>query len=297
MDYITVFDIAQTEFSLWWPSIILALLAVATTVPLFFARITPGRRKLAIGSAIAVYLSLGGGFLYSYVEYERLLAARSTGAFETVEGTVDNFQEEADEDTQSESFTVAGVRFDYDARSLTAAFHQTAFEGGPIRAGARVRIGHLDGSIVKLEIVKTDIPDDNARRTYAGTPPRAPLTEAEIRFFELPAAVAMFVFALRVALTFDLYARAHRILIRAFSGYDPTPSFFGSSVGRGLVLVWLGFSVGGLAWLLLNRPIELSWGQLPLFAFFTLFFVLFSEGGAHLVLWLGKRFDKPLGPS
>ena len=275
----------------------LAAVAVGTITPLFIIRTTPGRRKLAIGFGGVVFLGLGAGFLYSYLEYERLLAARSAGAFETVEGTVDNFQEEADDDTQRESFTVAGVRFSYDARNLTAAFHQTAFDGGPIRAGARVRIGHVDGRIVKLEIARTDIPDDNARRTYAGTPPRAPLTEAEIRFFELPAAVAMFVFALRAALTFDLYARAHGILKRVFSGYDPAPSRFTGWFGRGLVLVWLGLSTAGLAWLLLSRPIELSWGQIPLFAFFTLFFLIFAEGGARLILWFGRRFDKALGPS
>lgn len=296
MDYVTVFDIAQVEFSILWPSIMLAALAVATTVPIFIVKMTPGRRKLALGFSVVLYFILGAAFLHSDTESKRLLTARSSGKFETVEGTVENFQEQADDDNQRESFTVAGVKFDYDARNLTAAFHQTAFDGGPIRSGARVRIGHVDGQIVKLEIAKADIPDDNARRTYAGTPPRVPLTEAEIRFFELPALTAMFVVALRLALKFDILARARRVLTRFFTGFEPSPSRFGDWLGRGFALVYLGTATAGLAWLFLTKPIELSWGQIPLFAFFTLFFLLFIEGGARIVLRLGKRFDKSPNP-
>lgn len=290
MDYVTVFDIAEVEFSILWPSILLAALAVVTTVPIFVVKMTPGRRKLALAFAVLVYIVLGAAFLYSHLNAQTLQAARAKGSFATVEGIVENFQEEADDDTNSESFTVAGVRFAYDARNLTATFHQTAFEGGPIRAGARVRIGHVDGQIIKLEIARADIPDDNARKTYAGTPPRVPLTEAEIRFFELPAALAMLVVALRIALKLDIYLGVHRVLRRVFTGFDPPPSRFRTWFANGIALLLVGQAVAGFAWLLLTRPIELSWGQIPLFGFFAFFFLLFLEGGARLILRFGKRF-------
>jgi hypothetical protein len=256
---------------------------------------TPGRRVFAIGLGIVVFAGIGAAFSHSWFEYKILLEARSAGTFQTVEGTIDNFQEEYDEDTERESFAVAGVQFSYDARNLTAAFHQTAFDGGPIRPGARVRIGHVDGRIVKLEMARADIPDDTARKTYAGTPPRVPPTDAEIRFFNLPATAAMFVFLFRVALKFELYLRASRILRRVFTGYWPTPSRFFSWLGRGVVLIYLGATTAAFAWLLLDEPIELSWGQLPLFAFFTAFFLLFAEGTARLIVRLGRRLEA--GPS
>lgn len=53
-----------------------------------------------------------------------------------------------------ETFVVNGQYFSYSDYDLTQGFNQTQSHGGPIKEGLQVRITHVDGSIVKLEIAQ-----------------------------------------------------------------------------------------------------------------------------------------------
>ncbi|MGH9970245.1 MAG: hypothetical protein ACREBG_20950 [Pyrinomonadaceae bacterium] len=53
-----------------------------------------------------------------------------------------------------ETFVVDGHRFSYSDYDETKGFNRTQSHGGPMREGLQVRITHVDGSIVKLEIAR-----------------------------------------------------------------------------------------------------------------------------------------------
>jgi hypothetical protein len=82
----------------------------------------------------------------------RLAAALHEGRCNVVEGVIEDFVPAPSEGRKSESFTVAGQRFEYSDYVITAGFHQSASHGGPIRAGMQVRIHHVGNDIARLEI-------------------------------------------------------------------------------------------------------------------------------------------------
>ena len=47
-----------------------------------------------------------------------------------------------------------GQYFSYSDYDLTKGFNQTQSHAGPLKEGVQVRITHVDGSIVKLEIAR-----------------------------------------------------------------------------------------------------------------------------------------------
>ena len=73
----------------------------------------------------------------------RLAGALKEGRCNVVEGVVTDFVPAPHQGRASESFAVAGQRFEYSDYVVSAGFRQSASRGGPIRAGLPVRIHHV----------------------------------------------------------------------------------------------------------------------------------------------------------
>ncbi len=78
----------------------------------------------------------------------------STGACDLVEGRVDHFRPMPPSGHGSEQFEVNGMAFRYADGMVSAGFHTTSARGGPIREGLPVRICHVRGEILRLEIAE-----------------------------------------------------------------------------------------------------------------------------------------------
>ncbi|GBU19797.1 MULTISPECIES: hypothetical protein [Methylobacterium] len=70
----------------------------------------------------------------------------------TVEGRVARFHPMPYGGHDRERFEVNGVPFSYSDYIVTGGFNTSASHGGPIREGLPVRICHVDGLIVRLEV-------------------------------------------------------------------------------------------------------------------------------------------------
>ncbi|MBP6012346.1 MAG: hypothetical protein KBA31_08980 [Alphaproteobacteria bacterium] len=292
MDFVTVFDIAEADQSNWWFAVgLLAFVSLAFVVGVSTSSISRPRRRLFLGSLIVIDLLIGLSLWAGYQEDLRLRQARSSGDFSTVEGKVENFDERFDDDTEMESFSVEGVQFSYDGRRLTAAFHHVARNGGPIRSGANVRVSYVGDRIIRIDINRADIPNDNARKAYIESPPMHALTPDELRRAELPLLVAMVLISLRITLKSDLLIRAWYVFARFATGQT-----FRRTRGWDLAVnlfLWLnlGGAVASFTWSLLNGMEGPTWDQLPPLIFFFVAYFLMVEGLARLALRLGRSYD------
>jgi hypothetical protein len=292
MEFVTVFDIAGADLSTWWfVAGILAAFSLAFVLGIFSVPMSEMRRRVFLGFALTGVLLIGLGFWAGYKEDMRLLEARASGDFKVVEGRVEKFDERLDEDNEEESFSVAGVQFSYDARQITAAFHHTARDGGPIRPGANVRISYVGRRIIKLEIDRADIPDERARKAYVDSPPMHALTPEEVRHAELPLATAAVFISLQLALKSDLFIRAWCVFaafatgrtFRRTKGWDLAVNIF--------LWLTLGGAVAGFTWSALNGMEGPTWDQLPPIVFFVVAYFVMMEGLARLALRFGRRYD------
>jgi hypothetical protein len=148
-----VFDAANHGYTNWWfPAMGLVFMAISILL-LVNERSAPQNKRhwqtifmvvfSTLWTAVAA-VGTGGAYL-------RARAARSAGAFQTVEGEVEDFVPQPYSGHAYESFRVAGVPFRYSDYVVTAGYHQTRSHGGVIEPGLRVRIGYLNGEILKLE--------------------------------------------------------------------------------------------------------------------------------------------------
>jgi len=101
--------------------------------------------------------------ILDYVQTRSVYAHRE---YQTVEGTVANFDPMPASGHKLESFTVAGVPFafsDFDASDY--GYNNTASHGGVIRQGLRVRIAYLPRGQRNV-ILKLEIPASEPRRQH-----------------------------------------------------------------------------------------------------------------------------------
>lgn len=292
MDYVTVFDIANADQHIWWFAVgAVAIISLVFLIAVSFLSMSRLRRRIFLGAMLAFDVLFGWSLWAGYQEDSRLREARASGDFKIVEGKVESFDEQIDEDTKLERFSVAGISFSYDGRSITAAFHHIARNGGPVRAGAHLRISYVGDKIIKLEIDRDDIPSDSARKAYVESPPVHGLTAEELRHIELPMMIAAVLISLRIALKSDLFIRAWHVFGRFATGRTSRRSR-GWDLAVNLFLQFnLGGAVAGLTWSLLNGVEGPSWDQLPPLIVWIVLYFLMGEGLARLALRLGRIYD------
>jgi hypothetical protein len=89
-------------------------------------------------------------FAGTYGSYLALRSFYVDGEGQVVEGPVENYALLSRQGR--ESFTVDGQKFSYSDYNVTPGFNNSRALGGPIDAGVHVRITHVNGEIVRLEV-------------------------------------------------------------------------------------------------------------------------------------------------
>ena len=90
-------------------------------------------------------------FLATWGDYFHLIRAIEEHRVETVEGTISDFHAAATI-RSTESFDVAGHTFAFSKFATKQGFNTLSLEGSPLANGRIVRVHHVGGQIVKLEI-------------------------------------------------------------------------------------------------------------------------------------------------
>jgi hypothetical protein len=163
MEYRVYYDIQQVIYPAWWVMAV-GLLIISIGATLFLARNNKVFNSVFESSGFQktvmpifaiifgmIWVALG---MLSYPTFAGLRNAARDGRYEVVEGQVREFVPMPYEGHARESFVVDGHRFSYSDYDLTMGFNQSRSHGGPIREGLQVRIAHVDGKIVKLEIAE-----------------------------------------------------------------------------------------------------------------------------------------------
>ncbi len=175
-NYITVFEVAQTQ-RIDWAFILpgLAMMAVGI-VALVRWKKPPGKWEPFAWHAVSILIftfsalwTFGVGAA-TWVGRQRLMDALNSGQCSIVEGPVEDFDPMPAAGHKQESFRVGTTRFAYSDYISTGGFNRTRSHGGPIRPGLWVRIAHVDGVILRLEIepVPPDAPALKAFEPDAG---------------------------------------------------------------------------------------------------------------------------------
>lgn len=151
LNYQTVYDATSAHTTLWlflWISMVVGTIVITRKVR------QNGLGTFEIGKIVfgaCVLLALVSAvMLYDY----RMARALRSGRFTLVEGVVANFQPSNGHVEESWEVESKGQvhRFHYLDDNITPGFRKTQYNGGPIRAGLRVRIADVDGHIARLEI-------------------------------------------------------------------------------------------------------------------------------------------------
>ncbi len=110
----------------------------------------PNRIALFGGFLIAAFATIGA--IMVSVERIMLLRARAADDFATTEGDVRDYKtRQARGREVGDSFTVSGIEFKVE-HSFVGGLSQPGCRGGPITPGKRVRLGHRDGAILRVEV-------------------------------------------------------------------------------------------------------------------------------------------------
>jgi hypothetical protein len=140
--FLTVFDLADAGYKTWWlPAS--GLLIFAFGVIMAFGVEHPFFPMILVSSSAWVI----GVFYCTYSHHLNLRKRQKDGTFDVVEGPIENFSGPKDE-----SFDVHGTHFAYAPSSLVAGFNTPAYDGGPMKPDLHVRISHVNGEIIRLEI-------------------------------------------------------------------------------------------------------------------------------------------------
>jgi hypothetical protein len=160
MEYRVVFDVVQAGYKDWTPGLVpLVMMGVGAwmvrryaRVPMkgigIFARVFP---LVFLGFATLLAVAVFGSALWTYWS---LRSAVLSGKVSRVEGVVSDFKPMPYGGHAMEHFCVGEACFEYSDFVLTGGFNNTSSHGGPIREGVRVRVTHVDGTIVRLEVAQ-----------------------------------------------------------------------------------------------------------------------------------------------
>ena len=157
--WVTIFDVTAEPFR--WGNAGEGLAAVALVAFGAAAMIALHRRHRRGGTTIlAVAAGLAVFFAVRTLDHRRThqecVDALRKGDGRLVEGKIENFHplDSIFQSPSYESFEVGGVTVRYPLLAGRCGFHRTTVEGGPIRAGMRVRITEWQGEVLKLELEK-----------------------------------------------------------------------------------------------------------------------------------------------
>ena len=163
MGYQVYYDIQQVGYPGWW---IFGVGAFFISVGMIFFLARNNRsfnsmfessdlqsKVMPIVAVIFGMIGLGAGAL-NYSHFAELRNAARNGEHEVAEGRVKEFVPMPAGGKGDESFVVNGQRFSYSEYDLTKGYNQTQNQGGPIREGLQVRIAHVNGEIIRLEIAR-----------------------------------------------------------------------------------------------------------------------------------------------
>ena len=156
MYYETVYDLLDRGYD-GWPAVIQGLLSVGIGTVLYFLR---HRMRWPIQRIVFGYvwlafsllwtLSVGWGTIYTY---HFLREAMLTNRVDVVSGPVRDFVPMPYHGHADERFCVQDECFQYsDFDESGGGFNNTRSHGGPIEEGLPVRVTHVGGTIVRLEV-------------------------------------------------------------------------------------------------------------------------------------------------
>lgn len=95
---------------------------------------------------ISLFLAIGA-LEYDIYMYNIAKEAYDQGAYEIVEGHVENFIPMPASGHSKESFEIKGVRFEYSENSISSGYSKTKYHGGVIREnGQYLKIGYIRDS-------------------------------------------------------------------------------------------------------------------------------------------------------
>lgn len=159
--YHVVFDAASQDYVAWKNALPLAGFSVVSMLLwalLSGRRIREETQKIRVYrnlcKVVAVFGAVGTSVIigFTWCNFIELRSALKNGAFDEVEGVVNDFVPEGMDGHPMEKFRVGAVSFRYSSSDISSAFHQTRAQGGPIREGLHVRIATVNGAIARLEI-------------------------------------------------------------------------------------------------------------------------------------------------
>ena len=161
MNYRVAYNIEQVWYPGWWIFAIGILLFSLGLGMIFFGDrkffaltvSTKQRIIMPIFTCVFGSLMIGAGIL-NYSNFANLRDAARNGSVAIAEGKIEQFVPMPYTGHAQETFLVNGQYFSYSDYDLTKGFNQTQSHGGPLKEGLQVRITHVDGSIVKLEIAR-----------------------------------------------------------------------------------------------------------------------------------------------
>lgn len=170
VDYITVFDVTTAGYKNWsFPAFGLGFVVIGFVLlwlerkGLLRKASAHTSRWLPVAFTGFAVLSTTLTFVATYGDYQSSVAALKAQRVKVVEGVVSNFHPTPAHGHAMESFSVAGLKFEYSDFVLTAGFNRTASHGGPIHEGLPVRIWYQDGKILRLDISPEPRPSAEAR--------------------------------------------------------------------------------------------------------------------------------------
>lgn len=181
MDWTLVYDVAEDSFQ-WWLLVIPTLFAVvATTGFTSAARIGGAARGQRARSALVLLVRIGAsvvaalaalallGILLQYAFRRGAVQHAVRGSCDMVEGEVYDHKAAGGGGHTPEVFKVSGVSFEFSQYRHDIGFRHTTPEGGPIRAGLRVRICYLEVPGQGNRILRLWLPREGQRPPPSGT--------------------------------------------------------------------------------------------------------------------------------
>ena len=163
MEYQVAYDIQEAMYPGWWIFGVgilffivgLAIILFGDSKVLNSIIVSSTKQRVVMPILSCIFGALWVGFgVINYSNFASLRTAARNGSTETVEGKVEQFVPMPYSGHAKETFIVNGRYFAYSDYDETKGFKNTQSHGGPMREGLLVRIRHVDGSIVKLEIAK-----------------------------------------------------------------------------------------------------------------------------------------------